>query len=290
MFIDSHIHLSHRGYDNTFGAIGLQPPHGYELLPPMNRGELIELMIDNHIGGFVDPGINLESNYRLLELHSQYPDRIFPAVGIHPTRVKDTPFRAFREIKKLSALPQVVAIGELGLDFHHPRKDQHRLRQYLWFLWQLRLAHKRKLPLILHIRMADRQAIPILRMFKKKIHGGVCHCFRGDASTARIYTEELGLMLGIGGSLLQQSRLLSDLEEAVRVTPLESILLETDGPYVAPSKPEEFSKNQWQKAKNTSLILPQLAQRIGELKGVPASAVEKITTENAIRLFTLISN
>ncbi len=261
--------------------------HSYELLPSMDREKLLRLMTDRGIGAFLDPGIDLQSNYRLLQLHDRYPDLIYPAVGIHPTRVKGTPFRAFRELKKLSALPQVIAIGELGLDFHHPPKEQYRLRQYLWFLWQLRLAHKRGLPLILHIRMADQQAIKILRKYRSKLHGGVCHCFRGDAPTAQIYTRELGLMLGIGGSLLQRSPHLPALEEAVISTPLEFLLLETDGPYVAPSKPVDISKHQWQKARNTSLILPQLAQRIGELKGIPASTVEQITTENAIRLFHL---
>ena len=284
MLIDSHIHLSHRGYDGSFSAIGL-----HDLIPSVRREDLLQLFQDNGIVGFVEPGIDLESNFKLLELANRYPDCIFPAVGIHPTRVAATPFRAHKVLRNLSKLPQVVAIGELGLDFHHPRKEQHRLRQYLWFLWQLRLAHKRKLPLVLHIRMADRETIFLLRRFRKRIHGGVCHCFKGNDTTARIYTEELGLMLGIGGTLLQQSRYLSDLEEAVRVTPLESILLETDGPYVAPTKPEGITKSQWQKAKNTSLILPCLVQRIAELKGIPAATVERITTENALRLFGITS-
>ena len=285
MYIDSHIHLSHRLYDHNFPAIDGKEEN-YPILHSISREALIYMSEDADIGMFIEPGIDLESNAKLLELHNQNPNILLPAIGIHPTRVRKTPFRCRKTIRLMASLPEVVAIGELGLDFHHPRREQHRFRQYLWFLWQLQLAHKLALPLILHIRNADRNAISILRRYKKRIHGGVCHCFRGDAATARIYREEFGLMLGIGGSLLQSDQGTADLENAVLQTPLESILLETDGPYVKPEKPAGISKKQWQKVRNTPLIIPCIAKRIAQIKGITVEEVERVTTQNALRLFS----
>lgn len=83
------------------------------------------------------------------------------------------------------------------------------------------LADKRNLPVILHIRLAGQGCHSVLRFFKNKLHGGVCHCFTGDAETARIYTQEFGFLLGIGGYLLQGTETSRSLEEAVKETPLE---------------------------------------------------------------------
>ena len=233
----------------------------------------------------MEPGIDLASPERLLALARRYPGFLIPAVGIHPTRTPGTPWRARHVLEALSQEKAVVAIGELGLDYHLPRREQYRLRQKLWFCWQLSLAHRRELPLVLHIRQADGDAIRILRRYRGKLHGGVCHCFQGDAALARIYTRELGLHLGIGGALLQTPERCAALEAAVRETPLSFLLLETDGPYVKPARPEGMGSKAWQKTRNSGLILPAVAERIAELKGVPPQTVAEATAANARRLF-----
>ena len=129
--------------------------------------------------------------------------------------------------------------------------------------------------------------LKILRKNRKKLHGGVCHCFCGGADIARIYTEEFGLCLGIGGTLLMKSEYRKQLEEAVNATPIEHLLLETDGPYVKPKKPDDITGKRWTKARNTSLILPAIAERIAELKGVAVDDVIRITEENTRRVFDL---
>ena len=283
MFVDSHIHLSYRLFNQTFPFIDYEISD--DAVEYTTREDMIERMKTGEIEFCVEPGIDLESNALLLSLSEKHSGYILPVVGVHPTRTPDTKWSARKEIEKLSERPDVVGIGELGLDYHYERKKQHRLRQKRWFRWQLKLAHKRRLPLVLHIRQADRDAIRILRRYKNKLHGGVCHCFNSDAETARIFTEELGLMLGIGGSILLRSNHLTALEEAVRQTPLEYLLLETDAPYVKPSKPEGISTKKWHKIRNTSLLIPFVAKRVAELKGVEVSEVERVTTENARRLF-----
>lgn len=283
MFVDSHIHLTHHLFEGAVPCIDVSKAD--ERITYKNRDALIESMKQEGIGFFVEPGIDLESNYKILQLADSYMDFLYPAVGVHPTRTPQTKWKRRKEIEELSKDSRVAAIGELGLDYHYERKKQHRIKQKLWFVWQLLLADKMQLPLILHIRLADEDAIRILRYCKKRLHGGVCHCFNRGLDLAKIYTEEFGFMLGIGGSLLQEN--CKELEEAVREIPLKYLLLETDGPYVKPAKPERLSEKQWRKARNTSLIIPDIAARIAELKGIDVSEVEKTTTENAKRLFQI---
>lgn len=281
MLVETHIHFTHHLYDNTFQCIA-SDQYKFCILE-LNRDQLIEKINDGDIAFCVEPGIDLASNYRLLKLADTYKGFIYPAVGIHPSRCGQTEWKARKEIKKLSKEKSVVAIGELGLDYHMQPDKKECLKQAIWFVWQLLLANRRKLPVILHIRMADEDAIKILRRFKRKLHGGVVHCFWQGPEIAKIYTEELGLMLGIGGSLLQNDK--GQLEETVKLIPLEYMVLETDGPYVLPKKPDTIAGKRWKKARNTSLILPHVAEKIAQIKGVDIEQVEKITSENAMRLF-----
>lgn len=295
--IDSHIHLTHRKFDNVFPYLQTDP--GFSILTETgNRTKVIAALKEAGVSFVVEPAIDLKSNEKILALARKENGFVLPAVGVHPTRTyayqavrrtaegveKAVVRLLWADRKKIASYakdPQVAAIGETGLDYHLKRDQQHRFRQTIWFLWQLELAHRHRLPVILHVREADRDAIRILRLFRRRIHGGVCHCFRGGPDLANAYTA-LGLMLGIGGSLLTNHA--GELEEAIRQTPLEHLLLETDGPYVKPTCPELTQKQRYA-ARNTSLILPGVIRRIAELKGVPYEAVEQITDENAKRLF-----
>ena len=156
--------------------------------------------------------------------------------------------------------------------------------QLRWFIFQILLAHHRKLPLVLHIRQADKMAIPILRLFKPFLHGGVAHCFYGDVSTAQAFIR-LGFHLGIGGTLLQDNEAGETLRETVRQIPLEHLLLETDAPYVHPSCDVITSGKMRSKVRNTSLILPAIAQKIADLKNIDVETVERQTTQNTIDTF-----
>ena len=294
MIIDSHIHLSHFLYNNYFPYL-ICDKNGYVQKSDGIRETLIDEMKMSGIGYVIEPGIDLESNNRSLELSKKHQGFHFSAVGVHPTRsyqystvdeqyqkiTKRLYLRDFKKIEKWANESYVVAIGETGLDYHLERRNQHRLTQKVWFMRQLILADKIKKPVVLHIREADHDALKILRVFKNRLHGGVCHCFCGNEVLAKSYTT-LGLMLGIGASILQDN--CKDLEAAVRQTPLEYILLETDGPYVKPPCPC-LSEKQHRNIRNTSLILPAVVKRIAELKGVSPEEVEYVTTENAIHLF-----
>ena len=189
-------------------------------------------------------------------------------------------------LEELSKRPEVVAIGETGMDFHYPHREQHRLCQLRWFVFQILLAHRRRLPLILHIRMADSAAIAVLRLFKPLLHGGVVHCFSGDMNTAQAYMK-LGFHLGIGGTLLQDGQAGQTLRETVKHVSIDRMLLETDAPYVHPTCDAIPNAKKRASVRNTSMILPAVARAIAELKGVDVAEVERQTTENAVLLFRL---
>lgn len=276
MYVDSHIHLSHRLYDDVVPCVSPGRDNG---IKHYNRDELIEELKKAGIGLVVEPAIDLESNYKLLELAERYGDFVFPAVGVHPTRTCSEKWNNRKIISELSSNSRVVAIGETGLDYNYERGKQHRFIQQLWFTYQLKLANRKCLPVILHIRDAHNDAMKILR--RHKPIGGIVHCFNGNIDAARFYLS-IGLKLGIGASIFTNP----DLESIIKNIPLDALVLETDGPYVKGNRPEGLSKKQWQKARNTSLIIPmQIAPKIAEIKDVSIIEVEEITTNTANKVF-----
>ena len=203
MLIDSHVHFSHQRFDGTFRYLTCGKDGAFQL-QEVHRLVLLQEMRETGIVGVIEPGITLASNYAAAALARQYASYVFPAVGVHPTRVADERWGDRKKLIRLSEEPGVVAIGETGLDYHRARNTQHRLWQKAWFIFQLKLAHQLQLPLVLHIRQADRAALQILRLYRNDLHGGVVHCFSGDYKTAKVYAE-LGFSLGIGGTLLQKN-------------------------------------------------------------------------------------
>ena len=284
MIIDSHAHYSHNAYQNTFRYLCFDL-NGYTLKEG-DRSQLFNDMLAAGIPYSIEPGVSLASCEEILQLCAQYPGRLFPAIGLHPTR---SIFEVWGNRKKLAdyaASPCVVAIGECGLDYHFPRTEQHRLKQHLWFLYQLNLAWKLKKPVILHVRNAHKDALRILKHHPAHKLGGVVHCFCASGEIAQQYLK-LGYHIGIGGSLLQQEERSKELADAVLQIPPERILLETDAPYIFPYCKDQIPPKQLRRARNTSLILPAVAERIAELKGISTDAVIQQTTENTIRLFGL---
>lgn len=282
MIIDSHAHYSHGSFENSFRYLTVTP-EGYEVAEG-TREDLFRALNTAGIAWSIEPGISLDSNRRILELCGDYP--LFPAVGVHPTRCFREKWSQRKRLKEFAADPRVIAIGETGLDYHYERKDQHRLWQTAWFLYQLNLAWKRKLPVILHIREADEDALRILKCHPARKYGGVVHCFDRGWDVAEQYLK-LGYHIGLGGAVLQQEERADRLWEAVKRIPLDRILLETDAPYILPYCKDVIKPKILRRTRNTSLILPKVAEKIGELKGVPAGQVEAAAAENTVRLFSL---
>ena len=270
MIIDSHAHYNNSAYKKPFRYLSYDED-GYTL----KEGELPQLiqeMKDRNIRHFIEPAVSLQSCEEVLELAAQYPGRIFPAMGIHPTR---SIYEKWSDRKKLVAfakMPGVVAIGECGLDYHYKREEQHRLKQHIWFIYQLNLAWKMKLPVILHVRDAHEDALSILRWHPARKLGGVIHCFYGSKEIAEHYLK-LGYHIGIGGSVLQLEERAKDLWQAISHIPVERTLVETDAPFILPYCKDVIPPKLLRRARNTSLILPEVIKKIAVLKDISADEI-----------------
>lgn len=284
MIIDSHAHYNNNAYKKPFRYLSYDKD-GYSL----KEGELPQLMQEMkeaNIRCFIEPGVSLQSCEEVLQLCAECSGRIFPAIGVHPTRSIFEKWSDRHKLAEYANTPGVIAIGEIGLDYHYKREEQHRLKQHLWFIYQLNLAWRMKLPVILHVRDAHEDALRILRWHPARKLGGVIHCFYGSKEIAEQYLK-LGYHFGIGGSVLQLEERANNLWEAITSIPLDRILVETDAPFILPYCKDVIQPKLLRRARNTSLILPAVIKKIAELKGISPEAVERTTTENTIRLFQL---
>ena len=283
MIIDSHAHYNSNVYKKPFRYLSYGTD-GYTLKEG-DREQLFQELKNAGVLYSIEAGVSLQSCEEILQLCAEYPNRIFPSAGVHPTRAV---YEKWSDRKKLDIFAKdsrVIAIGECGLDYHDKREEQHRFIRHIWFIYQLNLAWKLKKPVILHIRDAHEDALRILKHHPARKLGGVVHCFYASKEIAQKYLK-LGYHFGIGGSLLQQERS-KDLQEAILHIPLDRILLETDAPYILPYCKDVLPPKLLRRAKNTSLILPAVIEKIAELKGISPDEVERTTTENTIRLFQL---
>lgn len=201
--IDSHAHYFHNSFGNSFRFLNIR--HDGYSVDEGTREDVLYHLKQNQILCSIEPGISIDSCEQILNQYNEQPIRIFPAVGVHPTRAINEKWSRRKLLKKHLQHSAVIAVGETGLDYHYPRKEQHRFYQALWFLYQLDLSYKAKLPVILHVRQADKAALRILKYHPAKKCGGVIHCFNRDWSTAKAYLD-LGYHIGIGGTLLQKKR------------------------------------------------------------------------------------
>ena len=205
-----------------------------------------------------------------IEFLDKYPD-VFVSLGFHPEDadvIKD--LQCLDEV--LVSSSRIVAIGEIGLDYYW-RKDNKEKQRDL-FQKQLDLAVKHQMPVVIHCRDAIQELYDILSQYKGKVKG-VIHCFSGSYEMARAFIE-LGFVLGIGGVLTFKN---SKLYQVVEKLPLSSIVLETDSPYLTP-EPHRGEMNE-------SKYIPLVVEKIAQIKGISLSEVERITTDNAKRVFDL---
>lgn len=235
-----------------------------------DREELLrELLPAAGVSHIINIGCDLKSSEMSLRLAEKY-DYIYAAVGIHPHELYDMSSQTIERLKKLSAHPKAVAIGEIGLDYYydtHPREFQR-----FWFIQQLRLAEETGLPVVIHSRDAAQDTFEIIS--RSKVRRGSIHCYSGSAEMAQEYVK-MGFHIGIGGVVTFRNA--KKLVETVQAIPLESILIETDCPYLAP-EPNRGKRND-------SRNLQYVVKKIAELKGIAPEEIAEITAQNAKALF-----
>ena len=236
-----------------------------------DREELLTSLRDHGIDRVINVGASLDSCKITLQLMEQYPF-MYGSMGVHPGETGELNEEKFLWLREQCAVDKVVAVGEIGLDYHW--KEPEVSVQKLWFERQMELAREVNLPVIIHSREAARDTLDIMQALHAGEIGGVIHCFSYTKEIAREYLQ-MDYYFGIGGVITFQNA--KKLKEAVEYIPMDRILLETDSPYLAP-EPHRGKRN-------SSLNLPYIAKEIAAIKGISYEDVVRITEENAERLF-----
>ena len=235
-----------------------------------DREELLrELLPACGVSHVINIGCDVKSSEMSVHMAEKY-DYIYAAVGVHPHELYDMSSQTIDKLRKLSEHKKVVAIGEIGLDYYydtHPREFQR-----FWFIQQLRLAEETGLPVVIHSREASQDTFDIIE--RSKVRRGSIHCYSGSAEMAKKYVK-MGFHIGVGGVVTFPNA--KKLVEVVEAIPLESILIETDCPYLSPA-PNRGKRND-------SRNLKYVVDKIAEIKGVTPEKVAEITKNNAETLF-----
>ena len=221
------------------------------------------------------PAIHPRGFERMFDVCSQQPGWAFPMAGLHPEEVNEHYEQDLADTRTAldTHRSQVIAIGEVGLDFYWSRDFCNE--QLLVFEEQVRWSVETRLPLMIHCRKAQAEMVKILRRYEHDLPGGVFHCFTGNEQEARELLSFSQFALGIGGVLtFKKSHLPEVLPAAV---PLTRIVLETDSPYMAPVP--------MRGKLNTPAYIPYIITRMSEAYGVSEEEVCRQTTENATRIF-----
>ena len=226
------------------------------------------------VSRLLNPAYDMESSRRALALAETRAEFVC-AVGIHPNSIAELTGDCLYELEQLAASPKVVAIGEIGLDYHwdtHPRPRQHE-----GFVQQIQLAQRLRLPIIIHCRDAYDDCMEILLDETKGDHATpvLLHSFAGSPAQARVAFEH-GWYLGIGGPVTYKKS--HELRDIVKRAPLEQLVVETDAPYLPP-EPHRGQRNE-------PAYVRLAAERIAELRGVALEQIAHITLTNAQRLFS----
>lgn len=260
VLIDTHAHL----HDPKFDA---------------DRDAVIERMREAGVVAAVTIGTDLAASRAAVELAARYPD-VWATVGVDPHEAAGFTADTLAVLRELAQSPQVVAIGEIGLDYYWdeaPRPVQARV-----FEEQLALARELGLPVVIHNREAHADTLAILRTWaanhpwRGQRPLGVLHCFSGNVLMA-LEAVELGFLISLAGPVTFKNAKKS--VAVAQQVPLEGLVVETDAPYLSP--------HPYRGRRNEPARVRLVAERIAEIRGIPFSAVAHATTVNACRLFGL---
>lgn len=277
MLFDSHAHINNDSYTEE------------------ERKELIKEIEESDLDYVMDIGFDLQSS-ELAADHAAALPWCYAAVGVHPHDAAAMTEEMLSAIRALAAKPKVMAIGEIGLDFHYDHSPRD-VQEY-WFRRQIRLANELRMPIVIHSREADQKTMDILteegafslerRSFfpKRKVTAAdgsiteeddarvLLHCFSGSSELGRQYVK-LGATLSVAGPVTYKNN--RKTVEVVENIPISYLLVETDSPYLTPvplrGRP------------NKPFYVKYTARRVAEIKGIAYEEAARITKENAMRFF-----
>lgn len=241
-----------------------------------DREEVLARVRAAGVSPIINVGASIASTRATLAL-AQTHEFIYAAVGVHPSEIGDLNEETFGWLREQTACEKTVAVGEIGLDYYWDKEPEVQKMQRSWFARQLGLAREAGLPVIIHSRDAAEDTLRVMRENHAGEIPGVIHCYAYSPELAREFTA-MGYYIGVGGVVTFKNA--KKLVRTVEELPLERILLETDCPYMAP-EPHRGTRND-------SSNIPCVIAKIAQIKGISTEEVERVTEENAYRLFTRI--
>lgn len=258
MLTDTHCHLN----DERFAA---------------DLDEIIKNFKNDNIKLVVCNSADLASSKKTVEICNKYP-AVYGAIGVHPHNAKDYDEQTEKFLRANAGNKKIVAIGEIGLDYYYNLSDRQTQKEVL--IKQLKIADEMGLPVVFHVRDAMGEFLEILKQNKQYLRqGGVVHSFSGSAESAQ-EAISLGLFLGFNGIITFKNA--RKAVEVIGQTDLKHIVLETDAPFLTP---EPFRGR-----RNEPKYVKYVAEKIAEIKNMPIEEAERVTAENAERLFNKIIN
>ena len=219
------------------------------------------------------PAIDSSYTERMFQLKNEYPDYVFLMNGLHPCNVKENYKEELTHVENLMPIHSFCAIGEIGIDLYWDKtflKEQQEA-----FAWQIQLAKKHQLPIVIHCREAFEEVFEVLESEKGDDLFGIFHCFSGTEAQAH-RAIGYGLHLGIGGVVTFKN---GNIDKFLRNIDLQHIVLETDSPYLAPVP--------YRGKRNESAYIVQVADKLSDIYELPVDEIKRITTENATKIFKI---
>jgi len=253
-FIDTHTHLFLPEFDQ-------------------DRDQVVQNAIRKNVDKLLLPNVDNQSIVSLLALSKKYPDNCFPMIGLHPTSVKENYKTDLQILDDLLEKEKFIAIGETGIDLYWDKTFFKQ--QQIAFIYQINLAKKHKLPIVIHARDSFDEIFEIMHNHVDENLKGVFHAFTGNLQQAN-QINEWGFKIGIGGIVTFKN---SGLDKIVEQIDLNHIVLESDSPYLAPV-PHRGKRNE-------SSYIVSIAEKIAQIKNCSLAQVAEITTQNAKTLFKL---
>lgn len=254
MFIDTHVHLNAEQYDDDVE-------------------EVIERAREAGVTKMVVVGFDRKTIARAMELVEEH-SFLYAVVGWHPVDAIDCTEEDLAWIESLAEHPKVVAIGEMGLDYHWDKSPKD-IQQQL-FRKQIQLAKKVKLPIVIHNRDATADVVRILEEEDAKEVGGIMHCFGGSVETAK-QCINMNFYISLGGPVTFKNA--KTPKKVAAEIPLDKLLIETDAPYLTP--------HPYRGKRNEPFYVTLVADEIARIKEVSVEEVASVTTENALKLFNI---
>ncbi len=230
--------------------------------------EILKLARENQVNRFIVAGCDKNSNLEILDLIKR--ENVYGCLGIHPEEVNRYQVEELKFIKDSLKYEKIIAIGEIGLDYHYDKENKEK--QMKLFASQLKLAETYQIPVVIHSREATNDTIEILKKYKVK---GVIHSFSGSLEIARLYIK-MGFLLGINGVITFKN---SHLKEVIEKIDLSFIVLETDSPYLTPVP--------YRGKQNNPSYIKLIAEYICDLKHISMEELTNITNQNIKRVFDI---